>query len=235
MLSGCFKRGAEERQRLPWVSSPELQKVPWVQQQVDWLVFWRTGAHTERTENLFLSMSVLSAASETLFSRVVTQQGSSGLSVLLWRTRGRAEGTRQRWGMGRDVRMTELWARVPSLSNAVGVWGPLMSYSNFFLTFVLRLSCQTLCWPDPPLTSTEACWKRTAPTPPPTPPPQGQYIGVNEKGIKQWVETVVGSWVCSPLRARCDLCTELLLATVREEILTLLNRIFLPAAWSYSA
>lgn len=71
--------------------------------------------------------------------------------------------------------------------------------------------------PGPPLTSTEACRKRS---------PRGQYIGVNEKGIKQWVETVVGFWVCSPLGARCDLCTDLLLAAVREEILTLLNRIF---------
>lgn len=73
--------------------------------------------------------------------------------------------------------------------------------------------------PDSPLTYTEACQKCS---------PRRQYIGVNEKRIKQWIKTVVGFRICSPFSACCDLCTELLLGTVGEEILTLLKMTSLP-------
>lgn len=77
-----------------------------------------------------------------------------------------------------------------------------------------------------PLAYTETCQKSS---------PWGQYVYVNEKRIKPWVKIVMGFKICSPFGACCDLCTELLLATVRVEILTLLNRIFIfSAAWSYS-
>lgn len=221
MLSGCFRRGARERQR---VSSPELQKVPLMQQQVGWLLH-----RDSYRESLSEHVSPVCCSWDFVLNSC---HSARKFWEILWPARGRAEGTRQRWGMVRDVKMAELRARVQLFQCCWCLRAPHEStcYSELFLTCQqTKMSNPLLEFhrPGPPLTSTEACRKRS---------PRGQYIGVNEKGIKQWVETVVGFWVCSPLGARCDLCTDLLLAAVREEILTLLNRIFFfPAAWSYSA
>lgn len=132
-----------------------------------------------------------------------------------------------------EVRTVEFGARIPTypmlLTFEEASWVNLCysgPSSDFCQQNKMSNSLFSSHGPDSPLTYTEACQKRS---------PWGQYIGVNEERIKQWVKTVVGFRICSPFGACCDLCTELLLATVREEILTLLNRIFFfSAAWSYS-